>query len=216
MGQYSVKGGQGMKSVGESRAFRWRGKLGIILLSPLVLGVIFSDPLISRDSGIGLAMHMLGWLFYMTYLFWRIWATLFVGGRKDDVLQTEGPYSVTRNPLYVGSFSLALSLVFFFRSLSLVIMVIIGYIIYNSFVIKAEERFLGRKFGDAFLRYCRETPRFFPSFGRLHTPDTVVVSLKAMRTEAQRLLISALLPVAVEIVTRFRSTPSWPHWFNLP
>jgi len=205
-----------MKSIHDSWAFRWRGRLGILLVGPLVLGVILSEPLIRDGSPAALAMKIAGWLFFMLYLTFRIWATLFLGGRKDSELQTEGPYSATRNPLYVGSFCLFLSLVFFFRSIALVAMLIIGYFIYTRLVIRAEERFLADRFGDSFESYRKETPRFFPSFSKYRSPENVVVSLKAMKTEAQRLWIAALLPVVVEVIMHFRSSPSWPHLFRLP
>ena len=37
------------------------------------------------------------------------WATLYVGGRKETVLVTDGPYSACCNPLYLESFFLAVA-----------------------------------------------------------------------------------------------------------
>jgi protein-S-isoprenylcysteine O-methyltransferase Ste14 len=39
----------------------------------------------------------------------RLWSTLYIGGRKRVVLVSDGPYSLCRNPLYVGTFLIALS-----------------------------------------------------------------------------------------------------------
>ena len=205
-----------MKSLGDSRAFRWRGRMGVVLVAPVFVGILFSSPMVEAGSVTKLILSVAGWVFFTGYVTFRIWATLFVGCRKDSELQSEGPYSVTRNPLYVGSLCLALSAACLFQSLTLVAVVVIGSIIYALRVILAEEQVLEGIFGDAFRKYKERTPRFFPSFANYHSPDEVVVKLRGMRTEAYRLWIAALLPVLVEVVAFFRNSPNWPHWFQLP
>ena len=70
---------------------------------------------------------------------------------------------MTRNPLYVGTFCLAISTVCFFESFSLLVLVSIGFIFYSRGVIKAEEGALMDIFGQDFRQYCERTPRFFPA-----------------------------------------------------
>lgn len=94
------------KAVTDSWIFSHRSLIGIACLLPAGLAVIFSRPWIAESSPWALAFDFAGWLLFLAYLGIRIWATLYVGGVKDKVLQTTGPYSITRNPLYLGGFCL--------------------------------------------------------------------------------------------------------------
>ncbi len=205
-----------MKSIAESFAFRNRGKVGFVLVAPLVVSLVFSYPMIEENSPIGIVLTSLGWLVFGLYLTIRIWATLFIGSRKDSELQSDGPYSMTRNPLYVGTFCFALSSVLLFKSITLAFVVVVWFLFYSRLVVRAEERFLAGKFGTKFASYRERTPSFLPSFSRFHSPDSVCVSLDALRAEAKRLWTAFLFPVTVEIMMQLRVSPGWPHWFRIP
>src|SRR5882757_9829477 len=110
------------KSVTDSWIFTHRSLIGIACLAPVGLAVLFSRPWIGETAPLALALDFLGWLFFLAYLTMRIWSTLYVGGVKDKVLQTTGPYSITRNPLYVGGLCYALSITFLLKSVSLALL----------------------------------------------------------------------------------------------
>jgi protein-S-isoprenylcysteine O-methyltransferase Ste14 len=203
-----------MKNITQSAMFRNRGLIGVICLTPVAILVLFSQPIIPEDSFADIAMEACGWVFLCLYLGMRIWATLFVGGRKDSQLQTAGPYSITRNPLYLGSFFYAISCAFFFNSFILLLSAVTSSIIYLKWVVAAEEKLLETHFGDAFRAYCLRTPRFFPKFSNFHSPETLEVKFKALKIEMKRLLLAGLLPLGGEIVAHLRSAPRWPHWFT--
>lgn len=205
-----------MKSIGESFAFRNRGKVGFVLAAPLVVVLLLSYPTVGENSTAGIILNIAGWLVFGLYVTFRLWATLFIGSRKDTELQSEGPYSMTRNPLYFGTFCFALSTVLLLKSLTLAAVVLVGFFFYSRFVVRAEERFLAGKFGERFARYCHGTPRFVPAPSRFRSPETVTVSLPACRAEAKRLWTAFLFPIAVEIMLQLRMSARWPHWFRLP
>lgn len=205
-----------MNKVSDSRMFKNRGLVGYICLFPLGLAVIFSSPLIAENTVTDIITDILGWFFFGLYITFRIWSTLYVGGRKDKELQTQGPYSVTRNPLYFGTFCFALSISFFLESISLAVATMLVITIYSRWVIAAEEQVLLGIFGDTYSNYLKNTPRFIPGFAHYHTADFVQVNLKALRTEVKRLWFAALLPVIIERIMYLRSIPWWPHWFILP
>jgi hypothetical protein len=135
-----------------------------------------------------------------------------VGGRKDRVLATEGPYSMTRNPLYVGSFFLALSCGAFLHSLVFLAGVTMLCVLYARGVVAVEEGMLGRIFPEQYPAYLRRTPRFFPRLSLHHAPATVTVDTAALRREGKRLAGAALLPVILHGVEYLRAAPWWPHW----
>lgn len=71
-----------------------------------------------------------------------------------------GPFRFTRNPLYVGitlayvGFSILLNT---WWSLFLLVPV---WIVMHLFVVRREEAYLERKFGDAYRNYCRRVRRY--------------------------------------------------------
>lgn len=196
--------------------FKHRGLVGIICLFPVGIIIIFSSPLVEEGTFIDFAMDALGWFCFAFYVTFRIWATLYIGGRKDKELQTHGPYSITRNPLYFGTFCFMFSITLFLKSASLLAMMLITTIIYSRWVIAAEEQVLEGIFGNTFRDYVHKTPRLLPRFSYYHVPDSVEVKLKAMKTEARRLWCAALMPFLAEVIMHLRSAPWWPHWFTLP
>lgn len=197
-------------------SFRNRGIIGAAILGPLAFTATFSPPQLAEDQPLAWVSNGGAWLFFLLYVAIRIWATLFIGGNKDLRLQTDGPYSVCRNPLYVGSFCFALGVTCMLKSVAFATGVVLAFAVYLNFVVRAEEHFLGLRFGEDFENYCRRTPRFWPRLSLLHSPTSVRVDLKRLKQECVRLSRAALILILLEVVMKFRSHPNWPHWFNLP
>jgi len=196
--------------------FRHRGLVGTLLMAPIALLVLASPPLVREDAFGGQLLNTLGWLCFLAYTAIRVWATLFIGGRKNDVLQVDGPYSICRNPLYVGSTFFALSIAFFLKSLTFGGVLLVAFLYYWLFVVPAEEKFLESRFGGVFRDYCRRTPRFWPRFSAYHSPASVSADMKFLRIEAGRLGRGVILPIALTVLTQLREAPWWPAWFQFP
>ena len=190
--------------------------MSIIVLVPIVLGVLFSAPLAGEETLIDFITETCGWVFFIGYAVLRIWSTLYIGRRKEKKLQTEGPYSLCRNPLYLGSFCFALSAVFFLESFSLLIGVLIVATFYRFWVIPAEEQALCTVFGDDFYKYCQKIPRILPSLKLYATSPAIEVNMKGLRLEFKRLVIASLLPLCSELIMYCRCAGWWPHVLHLP
>lgn len=92
----------------------------------------------------------------------RSWCTLYIGGRKVRQLVTVGPYSLTRNPLYL--FSLLAVVGIAAQTGSLAISAISAVLTIAIFmpVIQKEEAELLRLHGRRFELYRLDVPRFVP------------------------------------------------------
>lgn len=205
-----------MNKISKLMIFDYRGKITAFFIAGLCAAVAVSSPLVRLNTFIGTAMLILGWVFFVLFCTIRLWATLYIGGRKSRELQTDGPFSVSRNPLYLGNFCFTLSSALFLQSLSLLVVVVIASVLYLRYVIKAEERLLHDMFGDTFDEYVRKTPMVIPDFSNYHARPTVEVNIWSLKKELPRMWLAALLPVFAGVLVHLRTAPWWPHWFIMP
>ena len=82
--------------------------------------------------------------------------------QKNERLATTGPYAYTRNPLYLGSFIMAIGFAFAGRSWWMVAILFVMFAAIYLPVIRAEEAFLARQFPE-FAEYARRVPRLIPN-----------------------------------------------------
>ena len=195
--------------------FRHRGLAGAVILGPALVATALSAPLIREGTWADSGMDLLAWVCFVGGLCFRFWSTLYVGGRKRQSLVTQGPYSICRNPLYVGSLLLALSAGCYLKGIVFLAFLSLAALAYMRFTVPAEERDLRRIHGAAFDEYCRRTPRFMPRFSLYQSPVTVEVSLHGLRLEMKRCLLWVWLPVLGEMLAHARVTHWWPKLFQL-
>ena len=100
----------------------------------------------------------------------RIWGTAYLGAAvmqggemHGQRVTATGPYRYVRNPLYLGSYLLALG-VSILMPLTGAVFFIAATGIFILFLISTEERFLASQLGDAYRIYCRQVPRLLPKF----------------------------------------------------
>ena len=99
----------------------------------------------------------------------RFWSSGYL--IKDTELSRVGPYAYTRNPLYLGTFLMAVGTAVSIENLFLTAIIGALFMGVYHFIIMDEEEKLENKFGAAFEAYKREVPRFWPSFSRLKAPS---------------------------------------------
>ncbi|RWE30056.1 isoprenylcysteine carboxylmethyltransferase family protein, partial [Mesorhizobium sp.] len=74
-----------------------------VLVAVLFAALLFGQSTFPPDTWVHESIEMFGVLLIFLGVVGRLWATLYIGGRKSSEVVTGGPYSVTRNPLYVFS-----------------------------------------------------------------------------------------------------------------
>ncbi len=202
--------------IGRNLRYRWRMHLTLVVLMVAWIGAGVSPPFVQLGSFTAIVADYFGWLMFFGGLSLRFWATRFIGGRKSREVVCYGPYSLTRNPLYVGTFLMILSLAFLLKSPTFAIATSIVIAYYCVAVVPLEERRLSEEFGTEYAKYCQSVPRWVPRLGAVYAPQLVSVNAQTMRSEMNRAGWWLLLPLLAELHTYVRAWPEWPHWLNLP
>jgi len=155
----------------------WSRLLGVLLLAYVLLrhppGILAPWIL---DLG-----ELIGLILLAAAAFGRIWCLVFVAGKKNGILVTEGPYSIVRNPLYVFSFLGALGFGLAVENPLLAGLLAVIFGIYYSYVVRREEGYLASVFGTTFQEYAARTPRWLPDFALYREPQTLTVSPAKIR-----------------------------------
>ena len=171
-----------------------------LLFVPIIFVAVFVRPTLSVDSTAAFVIEFLGYLFLLAGLVIRIWCTFYIGNRKSKEIITEGPYSICRNPLYIGSFLLAVGVGFCFENLLMLILVPLIVIPVHIIVVRIEETYLESKFGEQYRRYKQKVPRFWPRFSNYNSPDTIGVNVHSIRRIAMDTLVVLLLPQVEDLL----------------
>jgi protein-S-isoprenylcysteine O-methyltransferase Ste14 len=195
---------------------RSRAWIAILILVPFAVAAVVSTPPAVEGTWTDNGFDFIGWILFMVGAGFRWWATLYIGGRKLDTVVAEGPYSICRNPLYLGTFLMTLGIAFFLESLTFAIGIAAATTFYLSVTVSAEEILLREKFGQKFVEYCRRVPRFWPRLRNFQTPAQLPVNIRGLRAEAFRCARWIWLPVLCEVVTHLRTEAWWPRLLHLP
>jgi protein-S-isoprenylcysteine O-methyltransferase Ste14 len=83
-----------------------------------------------------------------------------VPGEPATALVTAGPYRFTRNPIYIGFVLVYFGLSIVLTSMWVLLLLIPTLVILQRGVVKREEAYLERKFGDAYRAYKARVPRW--------------------------------------------------------
>jgi protein-S-isoprenylcysteine O-methyltransferase Ste14 len=198
------------------RRFRWRGTVAGILLVPAVFVSVFSVPLLTTGSWAQLALRAVAWAIFLAGAALRFWAMMYLGGRKERELVNDGPYSMVRHPLYVGSVLIGASAALFLESPLVLAALIVVAVISAMTTVRIEEGVLRLRHGnDAYDEYSARVAAFLPSTRSFFTPPRITLDVNALRLEAARASRWLWVPLLGETVSLLRTQPWWPHLFRL-
>ena len=92
----------------------------------------------------------------------RTWSSGYI--KKNSHLTTTGPYSVIRNPLYLGNLIIGLGFAIISNSILWILIFLLSFFIIYVNLIKKEEIKLSELFGDEFSQYKIKVPMLIPNF----------------------------------------------------
>jgi protein-S-isoprenylcysteine O-methyltransferase Ste14 len=90
----------------------------------------------------------------------RLAGTSVAPGKPATKLVTDGPYRVTRNPIYVGFVLIYFGVALVMTSLWLLLLLVPVLVILQNYVVLREEAYLEQKFGDEYRKYASRVPRW--------------------------------------------------------
>ncbi|HEY3065619.1 MAG TPA: isoprenylcysteine carboxylmethyltransferase family protein [Methylomirabilota bacterium] len=206
--------------------FRWRSYLPLILVPPIVLAIATSAHPMPSYPG-RLAWEMACLLIACAGLALRVWtvgvAARGTSGRntrqqKASTLNTTGPYSVMRHPLYVGNGLIVFGLALFPGTVVAALLVALVTIAYYAIITAREEAFLRERFGPAFATWAARVPALVPNVSR-YVPSAIPFDWRIpLRREFYALALILIMPFALDVVahlTRHGVLQCNPVWGGL-
>lgn len=178
--------------------------------------LLFGQSSFPPETAVHEIIEMAGLLMIFLGIVGRLWCTLYIGGRKSGEVVTGGPYSITRNPLYVFSTLAAAGVGAQMGS----IVATIGFaaLCAGAFhiVILREERYLNSLFGAEYQAYVARVPRFFPKLSLYKEGDTGSFRPRLLLTTLlDGLVFLVALPV-FELIDQAQTSGALPVLFRLP
>jgi protein-S-isoprenylcysteine O-methyltransferase Ste14 len=121
----------------------------------------------------------------------RIWAAGHL--RKDQSLTTGGPYRWIRNPLYLGSFLIAIGFCLVAGSIWVWILVAAYFLVCYLPVIRYEEKALSEKFPNDYREYADAVPGLYPHWKPYGKSSSKFSIRQAFRNKEYNALLGILL-----------------------
>ena len=182
-------------------------RIVFILCLPLIL---FSRPVWIDDPWLFEPMEVVGILLTVIAVLGRFWAVLYIGGRKNNHVFQDGPYSIMRHPLYtfskigVAGFGLMLG------SLVLTVVLTLVFFAILSVTASKEEGYLRAQFDKAYEDYAARVPRMVPKLALFKTSPEVTFRVASLRANMQDAFVFlGLIPIA-NLLVAAKSKDLWP------
>ena len=113
-------------------------------------------------------VHLLGWGLISASLFLMLWSAYTIWRHRTTVnpyrgasaLVQSGPYSLSRNPIYLADAILYAGVWLLLQSGWPIVFAPVVWVIMHFGVIRHEEAHLQARFGDVYAEYCRYTGRW--------------------------------------------------------
>lgn len=199
------------------RAYQSARRLALAVLLAVVFAVLlFGQSMVPPETPLHEGLEMVGIVLIVIGIAGRLWSTLYIGGRKSALVVADGPYSITRNPLYVFSSVAAIGVGAQMGSITAAIG--FGVVCAAAFhiVILREEKFLTASLGAPYQAYLAKVPRFFPKLSLYDEGEPIGFRPSAlMMTLLDGLVFLVAMPL-FELIDAAQESGTLPVLFHLP
>lgn len=140
---------------------------GALALVALLAAVFFPKVLFARRLSlflevflevIGIAIVFFGFLFRVSARGYKEEKTF-----NGHALVKSGPYKITRNPMYFGTFMIGIGTITALFQPWVFFVFVFAFLLIYATQTGIEERVLSERFGQDYRDYCKITPKYFPS-----------------------------------------------------
>ena len=124
----------------------------------------------------------------------RVWSIRSIGrsartrGDKARQLLTAGPYSLCRNPIYIGNLLGFAGMVIAMEAIWYLPIFLVLQFTFYSLIVRYEECLLAGLYGNEFVEYMRTTPRWLPRFSNWK-PASILVEWREVLIRERALLL---------------------------
>lgn len=161
-------------------------------------------------GGVHEALEVTGLMLVFSAILGRLWSILYIGSFKNRAVVDIGPYSMTRNPLYLFSLVGICGVGLMSGSLVLTLAMTTAFYIVMRYTADREAADLKRMFGQAYEEYAARTPFFLPNPFLYKGAAKVSFSQRALaKTFRDGLFLLALFPI-LEILEYLRANGYLP------
>lgn len=146
----------------------------------------------------------------------RGWTLFYIGGRKNSELVTYGPYSMTRNPLYLFSLIGVAGVAAQTGSLVLVACCVGATYLAFDMAMRGEEAYLARHYGSSFDDFKMSVPRLLPDLALWQECQNLPLRSANAFASLRDGFVFIAAWIAVDLVAALQSAGLLPIVWTLP
>ena len=193
-------------NINATKIFKYRSYTPIPFL---ILMLIFENASVS-SLVIGFVIALTGELIRLWGVSWAGSETRTTGGVGGSFLVISGPFAHVRNPLYVGNILLYFGIGIMSMSLFpyLQIVALLFFVFQYFVIVKEEEGYLIKTFGEDYKKYFNNVPRFlwrFSSYKNESIPQPEFNLSKGLKSETRTLQAFGFVALLIVIKWYLRS-----------
>ncbi len=192
-----------------------RTKLSKVLALIVIIAFILGKQKYGLDPITSSIVDVVALLFVTIGTLGRVWCAFYISGFKNKKVVTDGPYSMSRNPLYLYSLIGAIGIGLVSHSLAVLGFIVIGFGLYYPFVIIGEEKKLISILGKDYEDYTKRVPRFFPNRKLFTQPIDYTVKPKVFYKDLQDCTMFIITYGAIIIINALKLSEIIPSYFPI-